>query len=177
MHVALMRGLNVGGKNRLPMVELAAAFEAEGCSDVRTYVQSGNVVFAAPAGVVEGLADAVAERLRAVHGITTPVVLRTGEEIATVVGANPFLARGEDIALQHVAFLSGVPAPADVESLDPDRSPPDEFAVVGREVYLHLPGGVGRTRITNAYLDRRLGVVSTARNWRTVLALADMAGG
>lgn len=176
MYVALMRGLNVGTRNRLPMTDLVAAFEAEGCSDVRTYVQSGNIVFSASVDVVADLAAAVEARLGAKHGITTPVVLRTGAELAATVAANPFLARGEDPKLQHVAFLSAYPEPDRVESLDPNRSPPDELAVVGCDVFLHLPGGVGRSKLTNAYLDRCLGVVSTARNWRTVLALADMAG-
>lgn len=174
MHVALLRGINVGGRNKLPMAELAALFEAEGCTEVRTYIQSGNVVFAPPGPAVGSLAAAISARIEAVHAMSVPVVLRSAAEMAAVVAANPFLARGADPATLHVAFLSEVPDPTRVARLDPQRSPPDEIVVVGADAYLHLPGGMARTRITNAYLDRALAVVSTARNWRTVMRLAEM---
>lgn len=177
MHVALLRGINVGGRNKLPMAELAALFEAQGCAGVRTYIQSGNVVFSAPEALVGSLGAAISARIDDAYAMVVPVVLRSAAELETVVEANPFLARGADPAMLHVAFLSEEPDPARVARLDPRRSPPDAFEVVGAHVYLHLPGGMGRTKLTNAWLDRGLGLVSTARNWRTVVQLATMAGG
>ena len=102
------------------------------------------------------------------------VVVRSGAELAAVAGRNPFLAAGadRDPATLHVAFLSERPAAAAMATLDPDRSPPDAFAVDGREVYLSYPNGSGRSRLTLDYLERRLGVEGTARNWRTVQRLA-----
>ena len=176
VHVALLRGLNVGGKNRLPMGKLAAVFEAEGCTGVTTYIQSGNVVFSTERAAAD-LSRALSDRLLTAHSMDVPVVLRSGEELVAVARANPFLRRGADPGALHVAFLSTEPDPVGVARLDPDRAPPDELIVTGSEVYLHLPNGVGRTKLTNAYLDRCLGVVSTARNWRTVLALAEMVRG
>lgn len=175
VYAALMRGLNVGTKNRLAMADLAAVFEAEGCSDVRTYVQSGNVVFGAPEATVRGLESRIPARILADFGMDVPLVLRSGAELAAVAAANPFRARGEDPATLHVVFLAAAPEPGRAATLDPDRSPPDEFVAAGREVYLFLPSGMGRTKLTNAYLERCLGVVGTARNWRTTLALAEMA--
>lgn len=177
MYVALIRALNVGTKNRLAMADLAAAFESEGCADVRTYVQSGNVVFDPPAGGVASLAAGISARLLAEHGVDVATVLRSGSEMTAVTAANPFLARGEDPAALHVVFLADAPEPGRGGVLDPDRSAPDELAIDGREIYLCLPSGMGRTKLTGAYLERSLGVVGTARNWRTVRALAEIAGG
>jgi uncharacterized protein (DUF1697 family) len=170
--VALLRGINVGGKNKLPMKDLTRIFEGAGCADVRTYIQSGNVVFAAPAS--KGLAGRLEAAIAEQAGLRVPVVLRSARDYLAVAEANPFLARGADEALLHVAFLSGTPEPERVARLDPSRSPPDELEVVGMQVYLHFPAGLAKSKFTNAYLDSTLKVVSTVRNWRTVQALAGM---
>lgn len=173
--VALLRGINVGGNNKLPMRDLAAIFEALGCRDVRTYIQSGNVVARAPASTVASLSEAVSKGIRDGFGLTVPVVLRTGAELASVVADNPFLAAGSDPTTLHVMFLRDVPTAAQVASLDTARSPGDAFAVRGRDVFLHCPNGFGRTKLTNEYFDRKLSTVSTVRNWKTVLTLLEMA--
>jgi uncharacterized protein (DUF1697 family) len=175
-HVALLRGINVGGKNLVPMKALAQLFADAGCSDVRTYIASGNVVFAAAPKLVAGLAAGVQARIGEQFGLTVPVVLRSAEELAQVVARNPFLRAGVDPERLHVSFLAEQPSARAAASLDPHRSPPDEFALVGREIYLHLPNGAGQSKLTNAYFDGKLGTVSTARNWRTVTKLIDMAG-
>lgn len=175
MHVALLRGVNLGGRNKLPMAALSAMFEAEGCTAVRTYIQSGNIVFSASEVDIGGLPERISARIEADFAISVPIVPRSAVALETVVAGNPFLARGADPATLHVAFLSREPEPERVDDLDPQRSPPDEFEVVGADVYLYLPAGVGRSKLTNAWFDSRLGVVSTARNWRTVLRLLEMA--
>jgi len=170
--VALLRGVNVGGKNRLPMAPLAAMFEAAGCRNVRTYIQSGNVVFeAAPRGLAARIEAAILKDF----GFAAPVTLRTRGEFEAVVRGNPFLP-GADESHLYVGFLAGVPAPQAVKKLDPRRSPPDRFQVIGREVYLLLPNGVGRSKLTNAWFDRALETVCTIRNWRTVKQLLAMCG-
>jgi uncharacterized protein (DUF1697 family) len=172
--VALLRGINVGGNNRLPMKALAAMFTDAGCADVRTYIASGNVVFRAPERLTRTLAETIAERIRADFGLQTPVVLRSAQELAEVAAKNPFLPEGEDTKPLHVLFLADTPKAASVAKLDPDRSPPDTFRVIGREVYLRCPNGLARTKLTNAYFDSKLGTVSTGRNWNTVLKLLAM---
>jgi uncharacterized protein (DUF1697 family) len=177
VHVALLRGINVGGKNKLAMSDLAALFAEAGCSDVRTYIQSGNVVFCAPPRTAAGLARQVAERIERRHRLRVPVVLRTAEELERVARANPFLKAGGDTDALHVMFLADQPKAAAVSALDARRSPPDEFAVIGREIYLCCPNGVARTRLTNAYFDAQLATISTVRNWRTVLKLVELTSG
>jgi uncharacterized protein (DUF1697 family) len=175
--IALLRGLNVGGKNRLAMADLAAAFEAAGAEAARTFIQSGNVLFEAPAARAPGVAEAARRTLASRHGLEVPVVLRSAAELSAVVEGNPFLGPGVDPDLLHVAFLAQRPPAAAAAALDPLRSPPDRLELRGRDLFLHLPNGVARTRITNAWLDRTLGTTSTVRNWRTVLALLELATG
>ena len=176
-YVALLRGVNVGGRNKLPMRELAAMFVEAGCEDVRTYIQSGNVVFRADPSVADGLTARITAAVAAGRGYQIPVAIRTAADLAGVVHGNPFLAAGADPSKLHVGFLAETPDPARVATLDPDRSPPDAFEVRGSEVYLHFPNGVARSKLTNVYFDRTLGTVSTVRNWRTVCKLQEMAGG
>jgi uncharacterized protein (DUF1697 family) len=176
-HVALLRGINVGGKHALPMKELAALFTEATCTAVTTYIQSGNVVFRASAEVARGLPEVLARRIEERFGFGVPVVLRSAEELAAIVLANPFLEPSTDTKWLHVMFLADEPSPGSVERLDHRRSPSDTFAVRGREVYLRCPNGVARTRLTNHYFDATLGTTSTSRNWRTVLKLLELAGG
>jgi uncharacterized protein (DUF1697 family) len=176
-YAALLRGINVGGKNLLPMKDLIQLFVAAGCDEVSTYIQSGNVLFSAPAKVTRTLPAVIGEAISKRFGFSIPVILRSAEELGHVASKNPFLAKDADPAALHVSFLADAPEAARARKLDPKRSPPDELIVKGKEVYLHLPNGMGRTRLTNAYLDSTLGTVSTARNWRTVLKLVELAQG
>lgn len=166
----------MGGRNKLPMKDLRALFAAAGCTDVRTYIQSGNVIFDSGAANMDGLADEIAAALAARFGHNVPVVLRTIEELAWAATANPFLEPDADPRSLHVSFLSKRPQKAAVEALDADRSPPDEFAVIGREIYLRCPNGVARSKLTNAWFDSKLGATSTMRNWNTVTKLLALAG-
>ena len=172
-YVALLRGINVGGKNKLPMADLRDIFAATGCESVKTYIQSGNVVFEAPRDLAERAPGIVTEAIRQQFGYETAVVVRSGEELRQVAASNPFDTSGDPRFLQ-VAFLEDVPGTEAVSRLDPGRSPPDAFEVRGRHVYLHYPNGVARSKLTNEYLASRLQTASTMRNWRTVLTLLKM---
>jgi uncharacterized protein (DUF1697 family) len=174
IHVALLRGVNVGGKNVLPMKDLAAMFVAAGCRDVETYIQSGNVVCRAAPALAKKLPATIADAIRERFGYRVPVVMRTADELREVAGRNPFLATGADTAALHVGFLASVPKGDRIAALDAHRSTPDEFAVRGREIYLRLPNGVARSKLTNAYFDATLATTSTVRTWRTLLKLLDL---
>jgi uncharacterized protein (DUF1697 family) len=173
-YVALLRGINVGGKNMLPMKRLAELFTAAGCDDVRTYIQSGNVIFRATPDVAVALPEIISARILEDFGIRVPVVLRSSEQLAETIRDNPFLPRGVDPETLHVLFLTDQPGSGLIEKLNPSRSPPDEFIALGGAVYLHLPNGVARTKLTNAYFDTTLKTIGTQRNWRTVTKLFTM---
>jgi uncharacterized protein (DUF1697 family) len=167
-HVALLRGINVGGKNKLAMKDLCEMFAVAGCTNVETYIQSGNVVFAAEASVLKGLAATISAAILKRFGYTIPVVLRSAKEISLAVAGNPYLNVAADEKQLHTYFLADPPDEERVALLEHRRSEPDEFAVVGQEIYLRLPNGMGRTKLTNAYFDSKLGTTCTARSWATV---------
>ena len=175
VHVALLRGINVGGRHSLPMKTLAAMFEDAGCADVRTYIQSGNVVFRAGAPLARRIPGAIAAAVGARFGFEPAVIIRTAAEMREIATRNPFLKAGVDPAALHVGFLSAAPTKSKLSALEPGRFAPDAFAVRGRELYLHYPHGAGRSKMTNAYFDARLGSPCTVRNWRTVTTLLEMA--
>jgi uncharacterized protein (DUF1697 family) len=177
LYVALLRGINVGGKNKLPMKDLSAMFALAGCADVKTYIQSGNVVCKASAAVAEKLPAFITAAIKKSVGHDIPIVLRTAEELASAAHKNPFLAAGAAPETLHVMFLKDEPTHAAVAALDAACSPGDEFIVRGKEIYLRLPNGVAKTKLSNAYFDRALGTTSTMRNWRTVLELVSMSEG
>lgn len=174
LHIALLRGINVGGKNKLPMKALAALFREAGCEDVRTYIQSGNVLFRAGATAADAIPSRISASIEERFGYRIPVVTRTAADLRATVEANPFAGAKADRLL--VLFLANTPDPERVEALDPNRSPGDEFAVVGREVFLHCPNGFARSKLTNSYFDSALATTSTGRNWRTVGKLLELAG-
>jgi len=163
--VALLRGINVGGKNRLAMKDLQQIFLDLGCSKVTTYIQSGNVVFETGTASLTTLANATRSAIESRHGLRVPVIVRTASAWRAVIAANPY----QDLERLHVVFLEAPPANAD--ALDPDRSPGDTFHVSGAEIYLHTPNGLADTKLTNAYFDSKLKTISTVRNWRTVLEI------
>jgi len=176
MWIALLRGINVGGKNTLPMKELVNLFETLGFKDVQTYIQSGNVIFGATAAAARKAPELVIAGIRNRWGYDVPVVTRTAKELVSAVKRNPFV-KNADPAHLHIAFLAAKPTAAGIAALDPDRSPPDRFAVLGREIHLHAPNGVARSKLTNRYFDSKLSTVSTARNWRTVHKLIELSSG
>jgi uncharacterized protein (DUF1697 family) len=174
-YVALLRGVNVGGKNLLPMKDLTCLFGDAGCAGVRTYIQSGNVIFSASQAKAQKLPDRISKAIADRFGYRTPVVLRRAEELGETIRNNPFLHAGASENFLHVMFLGSQPDAGAIAALDPDRSPPDAFVVRGREIYLQCPNGAGTTKLTNAWFDSRLSTISTGRNWRTVLKLFELA--
>jgi uncharacterized protein (DUF1697 family) len=172
-YVALLRGINLGARNKVSMRDLRALFGALGAEDVSTYVQSGNVIFKSRDGPAE-LRAAAEERITRDLGLDVTVLLRTGSELAAVVADNPFAADHREPKTLHVTFLADAPDAERARELDPTAWQPDEFRVVGREVHLHCPNGYGRSKLSNAFFERGLGVAATTRNWRTVTNLAEL---
>ncbi len=176
-YVALLRAVNVGGNNRLPMAELRAALIADGFERVSTVLQSGNVLLHTTESEA-AVSASVRNTIEAAFGLRIGVMVRSGSELAAIAVSNPFLTRAgtADPATLHVAFLAEQPTEAAVATLDPNRSPPDAFAVNGREVYISYPNGSGSSRLTLSYIERALDVQGTARNWRTVERLTALVG-
>lgn len=174
-YVALLRGVNVG-TTRIAMADLRRLVTDLGHEEVKTYLQSGNVVFASTtkdtAKLARGIEAALADEL----GLDVPVLVRSGPELAAVVEGSPYADRQDDPTRLLVAFLAAPPAKARVAELTVPAGENVEYTVIGREIHLHFPdGGYGRTKFTNAYLEKKLGTVATTRNWKSVCALRDLA--
>ena len=173
-YLALLRGINLGPKNKIAMRDLSEIFRGAGCGDVRTYIQSGNVIFTGSSELSGRLPDLITAQIQKRFGYKVPVMLRTVGELRAVVRSNPFLKEGAVEDILHVMFLADLPRPGAAKSLDPDRSPPDRFMVLGKEVYLLFPDGFARTKLTSAYFDSKLGTIGTVRTWRTVTKLLEL---
>jgi uncharacterized protein (DUF1697 family) len=175
-YVALLRAINIGARNKIPMSGLKALFRDLGHEDVATYVQSGNVVFRSRAGAERRIAAELERGITKEFGHDVAVLLRTPAELAKIAKGNPFLKGETEHKKLHVMFLDKRPTAKAVAGLDLDRSPPDAFSVKGRDIYLHFPTrGSGRSKLTIGYFEGRLGVRGTARNWRTVTTLLELA--
>ena len=174
-YVALLRGINLGAHNKVAMADLRDLFDGLGAKDVATYVQSGNVVFTSTDGAAK-LAGAIERKIQRDLGLSVPVLVLPRAQLTKVLNGNPFTKGKKEPATLHVTFLAEKPARAKVGKLDPALGKPDEFRVVGQTIYLHCPNGYGRTKLTNNYFEKQLGVAATTRNWKTVTKLAELAG-
>ncbi len=174
VHLALLRAINLGPINKISMPDLIKVFAETGCHNVRSYIQSGNIIFEASSELVGEVSKRVATRIHDRFGFRAPVILRTLPDIKKVVRINPFLEEKAPADKLHVLFLADLPKASAVQSLDPNRSPPNRFAARGKEVYLLFPEGFARNKLTNSYFDAKLGIQGTIRTWSTVLKLLEM---
>jgi len=163
--------VNVGGRNRMAMTDLRACVEAIGYRDVATHIQSGNVVFRTRSRSADAVAAALEEALARNLGVATPVMVRTERQLTVALDADPF--PGADPKALHIGFLREDPAPDAVAGLAAPPGP-DELRVIGRQVHLHYPAGMGRSKMSGAYLEKRLGVPLTVRNRAVTTALRDL---
>jgi uncharacterized protein (DUF1697 family) len=173
--ISLLRGVNVGGKS-IRMADLKSLYEGLGFGNVRTYLQSGNVLFDSSNGNGSALGAVIEAQMARSFAFSTSVLVRTAPDLQRVIQGSPFLhGRLEDPASLHVTFLKGIPLSARVDALKAPEGETDEFVVGEQEVYLFCPNGYGRTKLSNAFLERKLDLTATTRNWKTVTALFAMS--
>jgi len=173
--ISLLRGINVSGQKTIRMPELKALVESLGFAQVTTYLQSGNVTFdcAIPeASTVAGLIENEIERH---FGFTVSVLMRDREDFGRIFAGNPFLTRrNEDSERLYVTFLSALPSAVALKALETPIDTTDEYFLSGKEIYLFCPNGYGKTKLSNTFFEKKLKVVATTRNWKTVSALYGM---
>ena len=174
IYISMLRGINVGGHKRIKMDQLRKSFEALGFEQVKTYIQSGNVVFTT-GKTSPALSKRIEERIVKDFGFSASVITRTADEMSKMIAENPFLQqRGIDPAKLHVMFLSEPPTPAALKELAEVTVAPEQCQCSAREIYFYLPNGVSKSVLWNSPVDRILAVVTTTRNWRTVNTLHRM---
>jgi uncharacterized protein (DUF1697 family) len=171
--IALFRGINVGGRHRLPMKELVSLLEDLGCRNARTYIQSGNAVFECGERESARLAERISAEVRKRLGFEPSVLLMGIGEFEKAMRQNPFREAETDPKSLHVSFLAATPKQPDMERLDALRKDSERFRLIGRVFYLHAPEGVGRSKLAAA-AERCLGVQMTDRNWRTLCRIREL---
>ncbi len=175
-YISILRGINVSGQKLIRMTELAELYKELGFTAVKTFIQSGNVLFMAdedfPAGQLSGLIEkAILERF----GFDVPVIIRSYDELGKTITCNPFIdEQGIDRTKLHVTFLSDHPADENLTVIHPLNYLPDRFFLNGRDIYVYCPAGYGNTRLSNNFFENRLKVKATTRNWNTVIKLSEM---
>lgn len=165
--IALFRGINVGGKQMLPMKDLRALLEGEGCTDVKTYIQSGNVVFRSPLSDASRVATRLSTAVANSRGFEPHVLILTRKELERAVAANPFPDACAQPKSLHLFFLAQKPKSPDTRAMDGIKAKTESYVLKDRVFYLHAPAGFGISKLAQR-TERLLGVDATARNWRTV---------
>ncbi|MCR9079323.1 MAG: DUF1697 domain-containing protein [Hyphomonadaceae bacterium] len=173
--IALLRGINVGGNNILPMKDLRALLEQAGLTQVSTYIQSGNCVFAADETDPRALERSIAAAIDARFGFRPQILVMRAKTFQQALAANPYPEGAEDPKTVHFFFLAEPAAGADLAAMEDLRAGTERFALTDRVFYLHAPDGIGRSKLA-AKVERHLGVATTARNLRSVMKLAELAG-
>jgi uncharacterized protein (DUF1697 family) len=172
--IALLRGINVGGKNLLPMKLLVAILEELGGSHVKTYIQSGNAVFRSTERNASAFAETISREIESRQGFGPQVMLMTLKDIENAIVANPFPeAEGEPKSL-HLFFLADTADSPNLDGLEKLRADSERFKLVRKVFYLHAPNGVGRSKLA-ANAERLIGVPVTARNWRSIQKIVELA--
>ena len=176
-HISMLRGINVSGQKIIKMTDLKALYESAGFKDVATYIQSGNVVFKSKESDPAAVSGTIVKAIEKKYGYRVTIVIREPKEMAAVIKKNPFVGkRGVDEEKLYVGFLEAKPDPALVKGLEPlTAKSRDEYRIIGKEIYMHFPGGMGKTLFSNNFFEKHLKVAATTRNWNTVNTLCSMA--
>ena len=170
--LSLLRGINVAGQKKVPMLELKKLYENLGYKNVRTYIQSGNVMFDCDKKDEGKIAAEIEKAIAKKFGFEVKVLIRTKEELQALIDKNPFHKKEADRL--YVSFLEKETDASAAEKIAPFKSGAEDFAIVGREVYLFVPDGYGRTKLSNNLIEKKCGVAATTRNWKTVNALLEL---
>jgi len=171
--IALLRGINVGGRNRLPMQSLSQIIESAGCEQVTTYIQSGNVVFKANVDSADKFGEEIGRAIEKEHGFCPAVRLITADDLRAAVASNPYPHAVSEPKSLHLSFLEHTPQKERISDVERLLTKTESLTVVGSLLYIHAPGGIARSRVANG-IDRALQVKTTARNWRTVMKLEEL---
>lgn len=175
-YISILRGINVGGQRSVKMDQLKKMYEDLNFSDIRTYIQSGNVIFRSGNTEKMDLEMRISEQIKNLFGIDVPVIVIDAEELKEIIESNPYGSDpGRDISHLHVTFLSSRPEKDKLEDIFKNSSKGEEVCIAEMAVYLYCPNGYGKTKLTNAFFESRLKCVATTRNWRTTLELLNIA--
>lgn len=172
-YIVLLRGINVGGKNKLPMVELRTLLSENGYENVTTYIQSGNI-FLNSVKTIDEININIKQLINQQFDYEIPVVTLTEAEITKCISNNLYLKIEDNLKNLHVTFLNAIPSKESIECFTMQKATNDAYTIEGKVIYLHTPDGYRNTKFTNGVFEKKLKVQATTRNWRTTTKLFEM---
>ena len=175
-YIALLRGINIGRNKRIKMADLVETLELLGFKNIKTYLQSGNVIFEHDSSDIVEITENIERKISETFSFSVDVIIRTKDELESAVKDNPFISE-PDIELDklHVTFLSDIPDQKAVLNLDINKAENEKFEIIGREVYLYCPNGYARTKLKNDVFEKKLNTTATTRNWKTTNKLLELS--
>lgn len=177
-YVCLLRGINVSGKNIIKMDALKNLFQNMGAQNITTYIQSGNVVFEYPEINSSIIEEQIADQIFSDFGLEVPVMVLTQQKLKQIVDENPFAQdKTKEISFLHVTFLSDKPNAGNKEIILKNKAEAEDISLTDEAVYLYCPKGYGHTKLNNNFIENKLKVQATTRNWKTTLKLLEIASG
>jgi len=175
-YISILRGINVGGKRNIRMDDLQALYRELGFDHIITFIQSGNVLFQSGKNISDKeAARQIEQAILDKYSFEVPVMVRSIEEMQKTLQSNPFINKDYDVGKLHVTFLEDLPALDLLPSLGKYDYSPEEFVIIGKDVFLYCPDGYGKTRLSNNFFEQKLKVKATTRNWRTINKLFKIA--
>jgi len=176
-YITMFRGINVSGQKKIKMVDLKTLYESLKLNNVQTYIQSGNVIFESSIPEVEKLKRSIEQGVEKTFGFSVSVIIRSPENFGSIIKRNPFIGSGntEDDSKLLVTFLAEAPSESIAKTVQQFAKVPEALVVRDKEIYLYCPNGYGRSKLSNSFLERKLGVTATTRNWKTVRKLYDLS--
>jgi len=173
--LALLRGINVSGHKIIKMEDLRKLLEGLELGNVKTYIQSGNVIFESQHASKAANAEKIKKGLFTQYGFDVGVIVLDNEDLDTVIKNNPFVKDKEaNLKQLYVVYLSETPKAENISRIDLNQFEPDEFIIIGRAIYIKFSDSASNSKLTNAFLEKRLNVTATTRNWNTTLKLYDL---
>jgi uncharacterized protein (DUF1697 family) len=176
-YISLLRGVNMAGHNQIRMTDLALLMKKTGFKDAETYIQTGNIIFSSPDDLTEiEITSKIEEAIYKKFGSKISAIVRTEKEMRKTSELNPFLSEKDfDPAKMAVLFLTEKPSDGQVEKVANVNYPPDKFQISGSEIFIYCPNGFGRTKLYTNFFENKMKVTGTARNWKTINAILDIA--
>jgi uncharacterized protein (DUF1697 family) len=172
-YLSILRGINVGGRKKIKMTDLKELYQSLDLKNVKTYIQSGNVVFKHIETSPLELADQIEKKIKEVYDFDVAVFVMTKDELKKIIEKNPY--KNEDINKLYVTVLSEIPPENPIEKIDKAKDESEKFSISGKEIYLLIPGGYGRTKLSNDFFEKKFNMSATTRNWKTINKLLEIA--
>lgn len=175
-YISFLRSVNIAGHNLIKMTELSELFKKMGFSDVKTYIQSGNIIFSISDDLTSSdLSDNLEKAILGRFSLQIHVMTRTTRELSEMFSNNPYLKEPDfDPSKSAVLFLHEEPSDAQIQKVKDINYPPDRFKIIGKEIFIYCPNGFGRTKIYTNFFEKKMGVIGTGRNWKTVTTVLNL---